>query len=169
MDERTDLEKFLLTVDSSVFPHSPLQIQPCQTATYSSIPLPRHLSLISQEHLESAESLVQLAWAIVLGKYLSTSAICYGYLQHVQEFDSTDHITTVPVALQHLQVICAVLNLNSTLSTTLSSWSRLDVCRKVSAHKWADIGEGLAFNTALITGDYLSAGGRPQLSTTPQV
>ncbi|KAK3994449.1 hypothetical protein QBC44DRAFT_286254 [Cladorrhinum sp. PSN332] len=160
-----DLKRFLAPVESCVFPTSHNSNGSSASQTLVSLPLPHHLSLIAREHRGSAETLAQLAWALVLRSYLCTNSACYGYLAQ----SAYEEQIGIGIERQDLDVICAVLGPASTLSSSLSKWHKQSVSHKVSASDWPTVGKGLEFNTALILGDGALRDGRPRFSATAEL
>lgn len=164
------LAHFLVSAESCVFPTSAISPGRSKPLTFASLPLPHHLSRIAQEHRGSAETLAQLSWGLVLQKYLCTSSACFGYLPPDQTCaGDRDPSIVEPVALESLEVVCAVLDPVSSLSATLSGWHKQTISRRFDPREWSAVGKGLVFNTALAIGNGIFAAGRPRQSTTAEV
>ncbi|KAK4221924.1 hypothetical protein QBC38DRAFT_549646 [Podospora fimiseda] len=162
-----DLKSFLAPVESCVFPtsyNSNSRSNASDNPQLASLPLPRHLSLIAQERRESAETLVQLAWALVLRSYLCTNSACYGY--HIPSDVGGEQID---IASRELNIICAVLDPASTLSSSLRKWQKQVISHNVAGNDWPTVGKGIEFNTALILGDGVLRDGLPQFSATAEL
>lgn len=165
-----DLAQFLASAESCVFPTSSIGPGPANRLTFASLPLPRHLSLIAQEHRGSAETLAQLSWGLVLQKYLCTNSVCFGYLPPDQtNIGDRDPSIVEPVSLENLDVVCAVLDPLSSLSVALSGWHKQIISRRFAPREWSAVGKDLVINTALAIGNGMFAAGRPRQSTTAEV
>ncbi|KAK6836877.1 AMP-dependent synthetase/ligase [Apiospora arundinis] len=163
--------QFLSTIDSCVFPSASTSaaFSVDRPVTVSCLPLPSHLGIIAREHLESVESLVQVAWALILRQYLGGRTACFGYVANQDNYSSlcgasvTEHIS-----LQRLDGVFAALDPDATLTVTLGNWHRAYTCRRIKSSHLVEIDQALVFNTALVVGNGILVGGRSRFNPTPE-
>ncbi|KAK7995568.1 nonribosomal siderophore peptide synthase Sid2 [Apiospora arundinis] len=161
--------QFLSTIDSCVFPSTSTSaaFSVDRPVTVSCLPLPSHLGIIAREHLESVESLVQVAWALILRQYLGGRTACFGYVANQDNYSSlcgasvTEHIS-----LQRLDGVFAALDPDATLTVTLGNWHRAYTCRRIKSSHLVEIDQALVFNTALVVGNGILVGGRSRFNPT---